>query len=147
MKNLTDKMLQVVLAVLVECSWHMNRVDTKFKHAFERLFEGALGEMQLRELPRADCESDLVPKLVRFGGSQQYAEERKLLAKDLESYDPSVFDDDELTLMYAIGAEIADFSMLGKGVRTLNEAIWLDSEKEMKKRKLEPTFLCDLENY
>lgn len=146
MKNLTDKMLQVVLAVLVECSWRMSKVDIKFKSAFERLFEGALGEMQLRELPRADCESDLVPRLVRLG-SQQYAEERKLLVKDLESYDPSVFDDDELTLMYAIGAEIADFSMLGQGVRTLNEAIWLDSEKEMKRRKLEPTFLCDLEDY
>lgn len=147
MKHLTDKMLQVVLAVLVECSWHMNKVDTKFQHAFERLFESALGEMQLRELPRADCESDLVPKLVRFGGSQQYAEERKLLAKDLESYDPSVFDDDELALMYAIGTEIADFSMLGRGVRTLSEAIWLDSRTEMEKRKLELNFLSDLERY
>jgi len=146
MKNLTDKMLQVVLAVLVECSWRMNKVDTKFKHAFERIFEQALGEMQLRELPRAECESDLVPKLVRLG-SRQYAEERKLLAKDLESYDPAVFGDDELALMYAIGAEIADFSMLGRGIRTLNEAIWLDSEKEMKKRKLELNFLCDLENW
>lgn len=144
MKGLTDKMLQVVLAVLVECSWRMSKVDIKFKRAFERLFENALGEMRLRELPRADCESDLAPRLTT--GSQQYAEERKILSKDLESYDPSIFDDDELALMYAISAEIADFSMLGRGVRTLNEAIWLDSEKEMKKRKLEQAFLCDLED-
>jgi hypothetical protein len=146
MKNLSDKMLQVVLAVLVECSWRISKVDTKFKHAFEHLFNDALGEMQLRKLPKVGCESDLVPRLVRFGGSQQYAEERKLLRKDLESYDPSIFCDDELALMYAIGGEIADFSMLGRGVRTLNEKIWLDSEKEMKKRKLKLNFLCDLEH-
>lgn len=54
-------------------------------------------------------------------------------------------DDDTVLLLYAIGAEVADFSCLGEGVRDYVESLWITMKDELKRRNVEPEFLCDLE--
>lgn len=53
--------------------------------------------------------------------------------------------DDEVRVWYAIGAEIADFSCLGYGIRKYIYAIWLGAEQELKKRNITLEFFCDLQ--
>jgi hypothetical protein len=141
MKNLSDKMLQVVLAVLAESAW---QIVKPYQETYQGLFDSALEEMKARDLSRVNCESNIVPRL-GVSHSERYAKEEECLAEDIDSYDASIFNDEELLLLAGVGAFIADFSMLGRGIRTLNDVIWLKSRDEMDKRKLEFKFLCDLE--
>lgn len=51
---------------------------------------------------------------------------------------------DETMVWYAVGAEIADFSCLGGGVRAYIDGLWLGAESELKRRNLKRIFWCDL---
>lgn len=65
--------------------------------------------------------------------------------KDM-GFDFSTMSDNEVKLWYAVGAEIADYSSIGFGIRPYTNSIWLESEIELKKRKInEPEFLGDWE--
>ncbi len=52
--------------------------------------------------------------------------------------------DDEVRIWYAIGAEIADYSILGYGVRKYVNAVWLGAQEELINRKITPEFFLDL---
>jgi hypothetical protein len=53
--------------------------------------------------------------------------------------------DNEVKILYAMGAEIMDYSCLGTGIRPYVEAIWVHSEEELDKRNVTGEFFCDWE--
>ena len=65
--------------------------------------------------------------------------------EDLGAFDLSDAPDDEVRFFYGLGAEIADFSCLGRGVRDHAEMPWSAGRAELDKRGIETKFFCDLE--
>jgi len=60
-------------------------------------------------------------------------------------FDELITSDRAVLFWYALGAEVADFSYLGRGVRDHVRAVWLQSEAELKRRGIERKFFCDME--
>lgn len=60
------------------------------------------------------------------------------------SIDFTTVSNQDLQYYYALGAEIADFSCLGKGVRPYTHCVWHTAMVEMEKRGLEQLFFYDL---
>lgn len=60
-------------------------------------------------------------------------------------FDYAGLSDLEVRFWYALGAEIADYSCLGRNVRDHVNAIWLQSEAELKRRGLKREFFCDIQ--
>lgn len=62
-----------------------------------------------------------------------------------ENFDLSEASDNDVKFFYGLGAEVADFSCLGRGIRDHVTMVYLNSRAELEKRGLPTEFFCDLE--
>lgn len=128
--------IQVIRAMLHECKWMLNGDETE--REYKNIMSELEKEFQRRNLMPIMIESDVSnPSQTIFGRREPRISSPSTLTKGTT--------DNQARIFYALGAEIADFSCLGKGVRKYVEAIWLDFEKELETRDIEPEHFCDLE--
>jgi len=73
-----------------------------------------------------------------LGGSLYEPTEESTMPIDLS--DES---DEEVRIWYALGAEIADYSCIGKGFRPYVNRLWDTGTAELKRRGIEMQFFCD----
>ncbi len=135
--KISDDWLMILTAMVKDCS-HM----VECPNADKKRREYALPLRQARKtrsLKKISVFDHLEEKtgIIYYGG-------RKPPKPLPEGFSLSEMEDDEVKIWFAIGAEIVDFSTLGRGVRPYVEAVYLESQKELKKRNIEADFFCDL---
>lgn len=141
---LTDNTLRVTLASLRATDFLVNE-SVRPMHANQvELFDS---ERQRRGLSEGSLYNDMgYPERVALTERHPRGEfTHDPSEEDLGTFDLSDAPDDEVRFFYGLGAEIADFSCLGRGVRDHAELPWHAGREELEKRGIEPEFFCDLE--
>ncbi len=134
--KIEDTWLCVIHSRLIECIWMVE--GTEIYHEYSIMLSQFDTELKNRKLDKLSIYDNISDFRGTFGRREQPTDlPTELLDKNLT--------DIEVRILYMLGAEIADFSCLGRGVRKYVESIWLHFEKELKYRKIEPEFFCDLE--
>jgi hypothetical protein len=122
----SDASVQVVAAML-ESAEHL--IPTSFTDFYNEVRARFRAERERRGFAHATVDNSIEPTPV-----QQYLLDDELFASD-----------QTVLFWHALGAEIADFSCLGRGVRDHVHAVWQQSQAELKRRGIERTFFCDME--
>lgn len=137
---LTDGMVRVVQAMLKGTDFLVHETVRPMHARLQADFDAELQQRGLSSLSSVD--SDVHPRS-EFVGVRHPLE---IPTKEQRGpFDLTNVPDNEARFMYGLGAEVADFSCLGRGVRGYVEQVWLAGSVELKKRGIEHEFFCDLE--
>lgn len=144
LEPLTDNTLRVTLAML-RATGFLTEESVQPMHANQtELFDL---ERQRRGLSEASLYNDMgYPERVAL--TERYPRGEFTHApsdEDLGAFDLSDAPDDEVRFFYGLGAEVTDFSCLGRGVRDHVELVWQAGSAELRRRGLEEVFFCELE--
>jgi len=147
--QLSEPMLNMVFSMIgegINSLWHEHEQATRA--ALEEAGLPAIAEVQRRGLdwPVGAYELKLAPQ----------RRESVIITPDARDYwtefDGDVLDIDltnmpnhELMLWYGCAAHVVDYSMLERGVRQIIMHLYCVTNNELRRRKLQPTYLFDLE--
>lgn len=138
--KIEDTWLQMLHAMLTECAWLLKewRIKKDIADDYMKILTDLDQELKTRSLNEISINSDISDFPSLFGRREPPLDlPIGLVLGNLT--------DNEARVLYALGAEISDFSCLGRGVRKYVESVWLGFEKELEKRGIEREFFCDLE--
>lgn len=135
--RIEDTWLQILCAMLIECEWMIK--GTKVLDTYTNILFHFEQERKNRKLNESSIYNSIPFPSHFFGGRRE--------PLDLPSFPEGLVSDqltdEEVLVLYALGAEISDFSCLGNGIRRYVQSVWINFQTELKKRKIEPEFFCD----
>jgi len=135
MKNLTDNWVKVLHAILSEFA------DRELIDNLSLILIDLYKQVESKRL------SSKIHNISLYGYLCDRNENiMKDIVNNLHTINIHELADDQVLILYALGAEVADFSCLGNGIRDYVETLWLEMEKELNRRGVDKKFLCDLED-
>jgi hypothetical protein len=136
LNKIDDAWLSMLDAMFADCS-HLAE-KTCLAEEYFKISKAIHQTMITRSLSRVSVDTNINNFKSSFGSG-------RILMRIPFGLSSEKLTDEEVRVLYALGAEVADFSFLGNGVRNYVEAVWIHFREELDRRKIDAEFFCDLE--